>query len=43
MIEIDSARYSGSGTIVRQAVALAALTGRPVRIRNVRASTPTPV
>lgn len=42
MIEIDGARYSGSGTIVRQAVALAALTGRPVRIRNVRASRPNP-
>lgn len=42
MIEIDGSRYSGSGTIVRQAVALAALTGQPVRITNVRASRPNP-
>jgi RNA 3'-terminal phosphate cyclase (ATP) len=37
MVEIDGSRYSGSGTIVRQAVALAALTGRPVHITNARA------
>lgn len=36
MIEIDGARYSGSGTIVRQAVALAALTGQAVHIANAR-------
>lgn len=35
-IEIDGARYSGSGTIVRQAVALAALTRRSLRIVHVR-------
>ncbi len=37
MIEIDGSLHSGSGTIVRQAVAYAALTGQPVRIRNARA------
>ncbi len=42
MIEIDGSRYSGSGTIVRQAVAFAALTGEPTRIVNVRARRPKP-
>ena len=37
MLEIDGSRYSGSGTIVRQSVALAALTGRDIRIANARA------
>ncbi len=37
MLIINGARYSGSGTIVRQAVAFAALTGQPVRVINVRA------
>ena len=37
MIEIDGSLHSGSGTVVRQAVAYAALTGQPVRIRNARA------
>ena len=36
MITIDGAQMSGSGTIVRHAVALAALLGRPVRIINAR-------
>ena len=36
MIEIDGSRYSGSGTIVRQAVAFAALTGQDVHITNAR-------
>lgn len=36
MLEIDGSRFSGSGTIVRQAVALAALTGRDVHIVNAR-------
>jgi len=36
MLEIDGARYSGSGTIVRQAVVLAALTGQAVHITNAR-------
>ncbi len=42
MIEIDGSRYSGSGTIVRQAVAFAALTGRPVHIVNARVRRPNP-
>jgi RNA 3'-terminal phosphate cyclase (ATP) len=42
MLEIDGSRYSGSGTIVRQAVALAALTQTPIRIYNVRAKRPKP-
>lgn len=37
MIEIDGSLYSGSGTLVRQAVAFSALTGKPVRVYNVRA------
>jgi len=36
MLTIDGARMSGSGTIVRYAVALAALCGKPVRIINAR-------
>ena len=42
MLEIDGSQYSGSGTIVRQAVAFAALTGRAVHIVNVRARRPKP-
>jgi RNA 3'-terminal phosphate cyclase (ATP) len=37
MIEIDGASHSGSGTIVRQAIVLSALTGQPLHIRNARA------
>jgi len=37
MIDIDGSLHSGSGTIVRHAAAYAALTGRPVRVRNARA------
>lgn len=36
MLEIDGSRFSGSGTIVRQAVAFAALTGRDIHIINAR-------
>jgi len=36
MIDIDGSLHSGSGTIVRQAAAYAALTGQPVRVRNAR-------
>ena len=36
MITIDGAQKSGSGTIVRYAVALAALLGKPIRIVNAR-------
>ena len=42
MLEIDGSRYSGSGTIVRQAVALAALTGKAIRIVNARVKRPKP-
>lgn len=42
MIEIDGSRYAGSGSIVRQAVAYAALTGRAVAVRNARARRPHP-
>jgi RNA 3'-terminal phosphate cyclase (ATP) len=42
MLTIDGARYSGSGTIVRQAVAMAALTRKPVTITNVRERRPKP-
>lgn len=42
MLEIDGSRYSGSGTIVRQAVALAALTGNAVHITNIRVRRPKP-
>jgi len=37
MIEIDGSMHSGSGTVFRYAVALAALLGEPLRIRNIRA------
>lgn len=37
MLTIDGSRYSGSGTIVRQAVAFSALTGRPIHMVNARA------
>jgi RNA 3'-phosphate cyclase len=36
MIEIDGSRYSGSGTLVRQAVVFSALTGQAVRVTNAR-------
>lgn len=42
MLEIDGARYSGSGAIVRQAVAFAALTGQAIRIVNARSRRPRP-
>jgi RNA 3'-terminal phosphate cyclase (ATP) len=42
MITIDGAQKSGSGTIVRYAVALAALLGRPLRVINARAKRPKP-
>jgi RNA 3'-terminal phosphate cyclase (ATP) len=42
MVEIDGSQYSGSGTIVRQAVAFAALIGRDIRIVNVRVRRPKP-
>lgn len=42
MLEIDGSLYSGSGTIVRQAVAFSALTGNAIRLINVRAKRPKP-
>ena len=42
MIEIDGSQYSGSGTIVRQAVAFSALTGQPVPIVHARTRRPKP-
>ena len=42
MLEIDGSRYSGSGTIVRQAVAFAALTGQAVHLVKARVRRPTP-
>ncbi len=36
MLTIDGSRYSGSGTIVRQAVAFSALTGQPIHVVNAR-------
>lgn len=40
--QIDGSRHSGSGTIVRQAVALASLTRTHIRITNVRSKRPRP-
>ena len=37
MLSIDGARYSGSGTIVRDAVALAAILRQPIRVYHIRA------
>jgi RNA 3'-terminal phosphate cyclase (ATP) len=37
MLEIDGSRHSGSGTIVRFATALAALTGQSLHLVNIRA------
>ena len=42
LIEVDGSQYSGSGTLVRQAVVFSALTGRPVHIRHARARRPKP-
>jgi RNA 3'-phosphate cyclase len=42
VLEIDGSQYSGSGTIVRQAVAFAALTGTGIHIYNVRGKRPKP-
>ncbi len=42
MLEIDGSRHSGSGTIVRQAVAFAALTATAIHIVNIRVKRPKP-
>lgn len=42
MIRVDGSRYSGSGAVVRQAVAFAALTGQDVHIVHARVKRPNP-
>ncbi|MGQ9571961.1 MAG: RNA 3'-terminal phosphate cyclase [Dehalococcoidia bacterium] len=42
MIEIDGGQKSGSGTIVRSGLALAALLGEPLHLYNIRAKRPKP-
>jgi RNA 3'-terminal phosphate cyclase (ATP) len=42
MLQIDGAQQLGSGTLVRFAVVLSGLTGRPVEIVNARAGRPKP-
>ncbi|MBX5327814.1 MAG: RNA 3'-terminal phosphate cyclase [Candidatus Bathyarchaeota archaeon] len=42
MIEIDGSQKSGSGTILRLSVALAAILGQPLHIYNIRQNRPQP-
>jgi RNA 3'-terminal phosphate cyclase (ATP) len=42
VIELDGSQHSGSGTLVRFGVALAALTGQPLRVVNAREHRPKP-
>ena len=42
MIEVDGSRKSGSGTILRMSVAIAAVTGKPLHIYNIRQKRPQP-
>ncbi|HLD83256.1 MAG TPA: RNA 3'-terminal phosphate cyclase [archaeon] len=42
MLEIDGSRDEGGGAIVRLSVALSALTGKPCRIKNIRANRKNP-
>jgi RNA 3'-terminal phosphate cyclase (ATP) len=42
MIEIDGSYGEGGGQIVRTATALSAVTGKPIRIRNIRQGRPRP-
>jgi RNA 3'-phosphate cyclase len=42
MIEIDGSQKSGSGTILRLSVALAAIIGQPLHIYNIRQNRPQP-
>lgn len=42
VIEIDGSRKSGSGTILRLSVALAAIIGQPLHIYNIRQNRPQP-
>ena len=42
MLDIDGGQHAGSGTLVRYAVALAALLSQPLHLFNARAKRPTP-
>ena len=42
MIEIDGSQKSGSGTILRLSIAMAAITNQPLHIYNIRQSRPQP-
>jgi RNA 3'-terminal phosphate cyclase (ATP) len=42
LIEVDGSQKSGSGTILRSAVALAAIMGQALHIRNIRQNRPQP-
>ncbi len=42
MIEIDGSQKSGSGTILRLSIAIAAIKGQPLHITNIRQSRPQP-
>lgn len=42
MIEVDGSQKSGSGTILRLSVALAAILGQPLHIHNIRQNRPQP-
>ena len=42
MIEIDGSQKSGSGTILRLSIALAAITKQPLHITNIRQNRPQP-
>ena len=42
VLELDGSRYSGSGTIVRTGLALAALRNQPLRVTRIREKRPTP-
>jgi len=42
MMEIDGSQKSGSGTILRLSIALAAITKRPLHITNIRQNRPQP-
>lgn len=42
MIEVDGSQKSGSGTILRMSVAIAAIIGKPLHIYNIRQNRPQP-
>jgi len=42
MMEIDGSQKSGSGTILRLSIAVAAITGQPLHITNIRQNRPQP-